>query len=51
MDLLYIPILSSVLIDNKKATEISSKEIAEFRGGKLVFGFQNYNLIPRLTVI
>ena len=40
-----------VFIDGKDTSIISGREIALFRGEKLGFVFQNYNLIPRLTVI
>ena len=40
-----------VYIEDKDTSKISGKEIAKFRGEKLGFVFQNYNLIPRLTVI
>ena len=51
MGLLDRPSSGTVYIDNKNTSEISGKEIALFRGGKLGFVFQNYNLIPRLTVL
>ncbi len=40
-----------VYIEGKNTSKSSGKEIAKFRGEKLGFVFQNYNLIPRLTVI
>jgi len=51
MGLLDRPSEGKVLIEEKDTTKISGKEIAEFRGTKLGFVFQNYNLIPRLTVL
>ena len=51
MGLLDHPTSGAVFIDGKNTTKISGKEIASFRGGKLGFVFQNYNLIPRLTVL
>lgn len=51
MGLLDRPSSGTVFIDGKDTTEITGKEIASFRGGKLGFVFQNYNLIPRLTVL
>lgn len=51
MGLLDRPSAGTVFIDGKNTTEITGKEIASFRGGKLGFVFQNYNLIPRLTVL
>ncbi len=40
-----------VYIDGKDTSKISGKEIALFRGEKLGFVFQSYNLIPRLTAL
>jgi putative ABC transport system ATP-binding protein len=40
-----------VYIEGKDTSKISGKEIARFRGENLGFVFQNYNLIPRLTVM
>ena len=51
MGLLDRPSAGRVLIDGKDTSKISGKEIAQFRGEKLGFVFQNYNLIPRLTVL
>jgi putative ABC transport system ATP-binding protein len=51
MGLLDRPTSGRLLIDEKDTTKISGKEIAHFRGEKLGFVFQNYNLIPRLTVL
>jgi len=51
MGLLDRPTSGRVLIDNKDTSKISGREIARFRGRKLGFVFQNYNLIPRLTVL
>jgi len=51
MGLLDRPTSGKVLIDGKDTSKISGKEIALFRGQKLGFVFQNYNLIPRLTVL
>jgi putative ABC transport system ATP-binding protein len=51
MGLLDRPSAGTVFIDGKNTKEITGKEIASFRGGKLGFVFQNYNLIPRLTVL
>jgi len=51
MGLLDRPSKGKVLIEENDTTEISGKEIAQFRGDKLGFVFQNYNLIPRLTVL
>jgi len=51
MGLLDRPTSGKVLIDGKDTTKISGKEIALFRGEKLGFVFQSYNLIPRLTVL
>jgi putative ABC transport system ATP-binding protein len=51
MGLLDKPSSGIVYIDGKDTSKISGKEIAQFRGEKLGFVFQNYNLIPRLTVL
>jgi len=51
MGLLDRPTSGNVYIDGKNTSKISGKEIALFRGKKLGFVFQNYNLIPRLTVL
>jgi putative ABC transport system ATP-binding protein len=51
MGLLDRPTKGNVYIEGKDTTELSGKEIALFRGAKLGFVFQNYNLIPRLTVL
>jgi ABC-type lipoprotein export system ATPase subunit len=51
MGLLDRPTKGDVLVDGKNTSEISGKEIAQFRGEKLGFVFQSYNLIPRLTAL
>jgi putative ABC transport system ATP-binding protein len=51
MGLLDRPTKGKVLIENKDTSKITGKEIAVLRGKKIGFVFQNYNLIPRLTVI
>jgi len=51
MGLLDRPSSGSIYVDGKDTSKISGKEIAFFRGGKLGFVFQNYNLIPRLSVL
>jgi len=51
MGLLDRPSSGLLYIDGKDTTKISGKEIAMFRGEKLGFVFQSYNLIPRLTVL
>ena len=51
MGLLDRPSSGTVYIDCKDTSKISGREIAFFRGDKLGFVFQNYNLIPRLTVM
>jgi len=51
MGLLDRPSSGVVYIDGKDTSKISGLEIALFRGEKLGFVFQNYNLIPRLTVL
>ena len=49
--LLDRPSSGKLYIDGKDTAKISGKEIALFRGGKLGFVFQSYNLIPRLSVL
>lgn len=51
MGLLDRPSTGYVYIEGKNTSKISGKEVAMFRGAKLGFVFQNYNLIPRLTVL
>ncbi len=51
MGLLDRPTSGNIMVDGKDTSKISGKEIALFRGSKLGFVFQNYNLIPRLTVL
>jgi putative ABC transport system ATP-binding protein len=51
MGILDRPTSGIVYIDGKDTSKISGKEVALFRGEKLGFVFQNYNLIPRLTVL
>jgi len=51
MGLLDRPTSGKVFIENKDTSKITGKEIATLRGKKIGFVFQNYNLIPRLTVI
>ena len=51
MGLLDRPTKGHIFIEGKNTTELSGKEVALFRGSKLGFVFQNYNLIPRLTVL
>ena len=51
MGLLDKPSSGSVFIDEKDMSVISGREVALFRGEKLGFVFQSYNLIPRLTVL
>jgi len=51
MGLLDRPTSGRILVDGRDTSKISGKEISQFRGEKLGFVFQNYNLIPRLTVL
>ena len=51
MGLLDRPSSGKIFIEGKDTSKISGKEIALFRGGKLGFVFQSYNLIPRLNVL
>jgi len=51
MGLLDRPSSGKIYVDGKDTSNISGREIAQFRGEKLGFVFQNYNLIPRLTAL
>jgi putative ABC transport system ATP-binding protein len=51
MGLLDRPTEGNVYIEGKNTSDLSGKDVAFFRGTKLGFVFQNYNLIPRLTVL
>lgn len=39
------------LLDSQDVAELSDDELSEFRGSRLGFIFQNFNLIPQLTVL
>lgn len=47
---LQSPSKGEVLIDNQNVWKLNSKELADFRGKKLGFIFQEYNLIESLNV-
>lgn len=49
--LLDKPTTWTYLLDGKNTHNLSDNEEAEFRGKKIGFIFQGYNLIPRLTAI
>ncbi|HDD57281.1 MAG TPA: ABC transporter ATP-binding protein [Thermoplasmatales archaeon] len=51
MGLLDRPTSGKIYIEKKDTSQLSGKEVALFRGRRLGFVFQNYNLIPRLTVL
>jgi len=51
MGLLDRPTEGKILVEGRDTSEITGKDIALFRGKKMGFVFQNYNLIPRLTVL
>ena len=51
MGLLDKPTEGKVLIDGFDTSAITGKEIASFRGKKMGFVFQSYNIIPRLTAM
>jgi putative ABC transport system ATP-binding protein len=40
----------SILIDNKEITQFSQDEMTKFRGKNMSFIFQQFHLIPNLTV-
>ena len=47
---LDIPTSGSIKFDNNEIGDLNKKQRAEFRGDNLGFVFQNFNLIPVLTV-
>lgn len=51
MGILDRPTKGKVLVDGRDTTKITGKDVAAFRGKKMGFVFQSYNLIPRLTAI
>ena len=51
MGLLDRPTSGTIYIDGKDTSKLSGKDISLFRGEKLGFVFQNYNIIPRFTVL
>ncbi|HEC81272.1 MAG TPA: ABC transporter ATP-binding protein, partial [Thermoplasmatales archaeon] len=51
MGLLDRPTSGKIYIEGKDTGQITGKEVAAFRGKRMGFVFQNYNLIPRLTVL
>lgn len=51
MGLLDRPTRGKIYVEGKDTSQITGKEVALFRGKRMGFVFQNYNLIPRLTVL
>jgi putative ABC transport system ATP-binding protein len=51
MGLLDRPTQGRVLIDGLDTSTITGKEVASFRGRKMGFVFQSYNIIPRFTAL
>lgn len=49
--LLDKPTTGTYLLDGRNTHNLSDNEEAEFRGKKIGFIFQGYNLIPRLTAL
>ncbi|GAB0175214.1 MAG: ABC transporter ATP-binding protein [Candidatus Altimarinota bacterium] len=49
--LLDKPTTGTYLLDGRNTLNLSDNEEAEFRGKKIGFIFQGYNLIPRLTAL
>jgi len=45
------PTDGDVIIDGVKVNQLNRKEAAKFRGSTLGFIFQNFNLLPVLTII
>ncbi|PKK85814.1 MAG: ABC transporter ATP-binding protein [Thermoplasmata archaeon HGW-Thermoplasmata-1] len=51
MGLLDRPSSGTVFVDGQDTSQIRGKDVAQFRGAKMGFVFQGYNLIPRLTAL
>ena len=51
MGLLDRPTHGRIYVEGKDTSKLTGKEVADFRGKKMGFIFQNYNLIPRLTAL
>ena len=51
MGLLDRPTKGKIYIEGKDTSKLTGREVASFRGMKMGFIFQNYNLIPRLSAI
>lgn len=49
--LLDKPTLGKYFLDGKDTITLSDNDEAEFRGKKIGFIFQGYNLIPRLSAL
>ena len=49
--LLDRPTSGQYFLDGRNTSDLSDDEEAEFRGKKIGFIFQGYNLIPRLTAL
>ncbi len=49
--LLDKPTSGTYYLDGKNTNELTEDQEAEFRGKKIGFIFQGYNLIPRLTAL
>ena len=47
---LDIPSSGEVIVDNEKLTHLNTTQLAHFRGEKIGFIFQSFNLIPVLSV-
>lgn len=45
------PTQGSVIVDGKDVTKMKTKALTQYRGKKIGFVFQNYNLVPNLTAI
>lgn len=51
MGLLDIPTSGKVILDGKDVSKLSENQLADVRGKKIGFVFQQFNLIPTLTAI
>ncbi|MCX8195003.1 MAG: ABC transporter ATP-binding protein [Candidatus Micrarchaeota archaeon] len=51
LGLLDVPSKGRIILDGVETTKLTQKELAAFRGKKIGFVFQMFNLIPSLTVL
>ena len=48
---LDVPTKGKILLDNHDISKLSESELAQIRGRKIGFIFQQFNLIPTLTAL